>query len=477
MESALSPLRSKSNLLGTLDLSRVQSDALPQSLHPSTMVVDENSDLDSKNTPSMLLADSHSIDACSIDDVDGSSLTDSPQHLTSPSTVDDPPKDTKSFTTERDKVRNGSLDHSRGRPMSAPNRSASTSGIKSSVLSHNVMEKSGGKREKRKSLDVERQRRVMNIQEGARVALQYSAKRHSTKSDSLPRESRSSSLTHSILSMDSDEDVQSSSNTRIRKFSSPAFKSPLHNARSSSIGGSDGVSTPLNLRHLSIDQTREASLTQMDEIWRQVEAINEFRPSPDRESSDHTSTSLASGGDSGKDTITVAPSLDKNGDGMELHSHEPHGTSQSGVIQQSDIAISILEPLERSTPLRSPPPADGCVAGGVSSTDESLESSLLSPSSAEGRQRRLRNRPTSFSNKGMFDTSFALREVCLHNLDLHRVDYNFPSVDIDSLLDTLKSLSSREEEKEDLKMLEEMLKSNTFKKAKHVGNHIYSAYT
>lgn len=40
--------------------------------------------------------------------------------------------------------------------------------------------------------------------------------------------------------------------------------------------------------------------------------------------------------------------------------------------------------------------------------------------------------------------------------------------DINSLLDTLKSLSSNEEE-EDLRMLEEMLKSNTFKKAKQVG--------
>lgn len=42
----------------------------------------------------------------------------------------------------------------------------------------------------------------------------------------------------------------------------------------------------------------------------------------------------------------------------------------------------------------------------------------------------------------------------------------FP-IDIDSLLDRLKSLSVHEED-EDLKMLEDMLKSNDFKKAKHV---------
>ncbi len=39
--------------------------------------------------------------------------------------------------------------------------------------------------------------------------------------------------------------------------------------------------------------------------------------------------------------------------------------------------------------------------------------------------------------------------------------------DIDSLLHTLKSLSSHEDD-EDLRILEDMLKSNTFKKAKQV---------
>lgn len=42
-------------------------------------------------------------------------------------------------------------------------------------------------------------------------------------------------------------------------------------------------------------------------------------------------------------------------------------------------------------------------------------------------------------------------------------------LDIDSLLVTLKSLSSNEED-EDLRILEEMLKSNNFKKAKHVSH-------
>ncbi len=42
-------------------------------------------------------------------------------------------------------------------------------------------------------------------------------------------------------------------------------------------------------------------------------------------------------------------------------------------------------------------------------------------------------------------------------------------IDIDSLLDTLKSMSGQEED-EDLKMLEDMLKSNSFQEAKHVSS-------
>ena len=49
-------------------------------------------------------------------------------------------------------------------------------------------------------------------------------------------------------------------------------------------------------------------------------------------------------------------------------------------------------------------------------------------------------------------------------------------VDIDSLLDTLKSFSSHEEN-EDLKILEEMLKSNVFKMAKHVRSYLFPVYS
>ena len=56
------------------------------------------------------------------------------------------------------------------------------------------------------------------------------------------------------------------------------------------------------------------------------------------------------------------------------------------------------------------------------------------------------------------------RFLCIHEV----LCANYASTDIDSLLDTLKSLSYNEDV-EDLKILEDMLKSNTFKKAKQVG--------
>lgn len=44
----------------------------------------------------------------------------------------------------------------------------------------------------------------------------------------------------------------------------------------------------------------------------------------------------------------------------------------------------------------------------------------------------------------------------------------FKNTEIDSLLQTLRSLSARDEEVEELNVLEGMLKSNTFRKAKQV---------
>lgn len=41
------------------------------------------------------------------------------------------------------------------------------------------------------------------------------------------------------------------------------------------VSTSSNSSTPLNLRNLSINETREASVSQIDEIWKQVETAGE----------------------------------------------------------------------------------------------------------------------------------------------------------------------------------------------------------
>ena len=163
--------------------------------------------------------------------------------------------------------------HRNSRPISAPIRSVPTGG--SYTLPHNLTgEELRRLKEKRVSLDEEREKRRASIEEGARAALQYVKHR---KTESLPRQYRSSSLNRSL---GSEEDFHSSHD---RKSSSPAaifgVTSPVKVAP-------ETPPTPLNLRNMSIDETREASFNQMDEIWRQVESgSDDFQLLPDLESS------------------------------------------------------------------------------------------------------------------------------------------------------------------------------------------------
>ena len=138
-----------------------------------------------------------------------------------------------------------------GRPVSAPTRSVSSVVLPShsfytlpSGLSHKKL------REKRISLDEERYKRQARFQEGARAALQY--QRRSLKSESLPRNYHSSSVSHN-----EEDDLKTSP--------VPSTLSPIATSRDST------SSTPMSLRQLSIDETPTVSKMQMEEIWKEVE--------------------------------------------------------------------------------------------------------------------------------------------------------------------------------------------------------------
>ena len=389
MASAPSSKRKKLTL-GDLDLTRVKSDALPQSMHPSMVTFDKESSMFPHDTSTRFEANSP----------DSQRSDSSLERESLNATTNDFTQENLSPTM---KDKRGSLPlrtSSNGRPMSAPNRSSSSgtiSGRKSSSTLPHVTGTEFRMREKRMSLDVERQKRILNIHESARAALQYSANRRSSKADSLPRDSRSGSLTHSILSTGSEEDIPHS-NTRYRKSSSPTFISPppLGNSSIASNSANDGVSTPLNLRHLSIDETKEASLTQMDEIWRQVEAIADTKSST---SYRPTKLTPNAGSDISKDGI---PSLEPvNNNGIEFkrtsdaESRLEEVELEPDVLRETDISISIVEPVGQSTPLRRQDE-------GVASTSVAARSSLLDPSLIGVDRSKAKNRPTSFSSKGQF---------------------------------------------------------------------------
>lgn len=177
-----------------------------------------------------------------------------------------------------------------------------------------------------------------------------------------------------------------------RKSPSPAITLPQHESTNSNV--SEASSTALNLRHLSIDQTKEASLTQMDEIWRQVEAIGD-RPSKFTSPLVNPPIAMSTETEDNRNGV-LSPSLDPKDTGMEPDTFEDQGRQDSEVLRESDIVISVLEPVDQSTPLR-PTPVEGGAISGVSGAEFSGESSLVRP---EDQVSRLKNRPTSFSNQG-----------------------------------------------------------------------------
>ena len=276
-------------------------------------------------------------------------------------------------------TKEGRTTHKNTRPISAPIRSSPSSG--SCTLPSSLTQTELRKfREKRISLDEERQKRRANIKESARAALQYSRHR---KSESLPRQ-YSSPLSKSL---GSEEEFHSLHN---RKSSSPAVvpggTSPVKVAPESS-------PVHLNLRILSMDETLEASFNQMDEIWRQVESGSDDVPSltelggsldnrtNGRQDSPvmrptHTS-SLSTSSGSGKASdqswskdaqeddhvspvrtnITVDTTSPQEGVSSHAESSDHEVVAESDVEVTLDETLEAAPPLFHSTPMHSAPAA------------------------------------------------------------------------------------------------------------------------
>lgn len=454
-------------LPGALD--RVTSDALPHSTLPCMVICGSGGSSDSTDPKLALqrtLADARSFQSCSTEDIDELPL-DSPRQLASPAPAEMVPAEQDEFTDtgndslgdidmpillesggtadveerERQPVVLSHKQQAKGRPQSAPNRytssSSSSAATKNSSRQGGAMTTSPHKKttptstaaewlamkEKRQSLDIERQNRMASIMESTQAAMKYSASR---KSESLPREVRSSSLSHALMStgQPTNDGSSNGTGTKFRKTSSPIIQAVTTAVSSTAAGTADSresitVVSPLNLRHLSIDDTKQASLTQMDEIWKEVEEAS-------TDNNKRNSIAISQNGSVFSDSLYPAPppsagedkeedletSLDiANGVRMTTVTDEsptgerPRGETvaaaitnssndnkPAGGLKESDISISLLEPpMGQSTPL-------GADKEGVARGNGRTKMSLLQPSSAENRKL---SRPLSFSNKGM----------------------------------------------------------------------------
>ena len=158
------------------------------------------------------------------------------------------------------------------RPNSAPTRATSDSilpPLSSSSSSYSSDSPRMLKLRSRKtSAEDERQKRMANIAQSARAALTFTAIR-SKKTESLPRDHQ---LEHSrsysgSKSVGSEEELLGTS----ASSSSLLMKSTAATVSSSESANPSSPSASFNLHSLSIDETRKASVNEMEEIWKLVE--------------------------------------------------------------------------------------------------------------------------------------------------------------------------------------------------------------
>lgn len=187
--------------------------------------------------------------------------------------------------TASNEVRGLGVPVKRLRPGSAPSRATSDSvlpPISSSFSSHTTESSNLLKiRNRRTSAEDERQKRLTNIAESARAARMLIASHRPRNAKSLPRDhhhqhSRNHPGSKSVGSEEELLGSTSASNVLKGTVQSPDSGSP---------------SPSLNLNNLSMDETRKASLNEMEEIWKLVE--NESGSST---TSIDTSGSVATGG-------------------------------------------------------------------------------------------------------------------------------------------------------------------------------------
>lgn len=213
----------------------------------------------------------------------------------------------------------GVLPFNKARPTSAPTRAISDSVLPSPTSSPytsdsmNILKIRG----RRTSAESKRQQRLANINESARAALTFTAIHRSKKSESLPRDQqlqhwRNHSDSKSACSEDELLGSSPSSNSIVEKSTSGVGS--LENTKMV-VPDPSSPSPLFNLHSLSIDETRKASVTEMEEIWKLVE--NESGSSS---GSDTCGVSGVMGGGSSRGPPSIA---------LERHVSPQHSSSNN----------------------------------------------------------------------------------------------------------------------------------------------------
>ena len=319
--------------LGGGGLTRVQSDALPLTLHADKLTVPDPSDagndqsdlsdfnsiaveigssLDSLSSSKVSLAVSHQSSAASLAAVSQRSISSSAlgshgelhAHIPRGELRHHKQQSDDSFISSVLAPSRGGNDPKslgvpvkRVRPGSAPTRATSDSILPPPLASSSSSSYASDSpkilkfRKRRTSTEDEKQKRLANIAESARAALTFTAIHRSKKTESLPRDHL---LHHSrnhpgSKSVGSEEEMFGSSASG--GSSNSVLERGTQTAADVKQTNSASPSPSFNLNNLSMDETRKASMNEMEEIWKLVE--NESG------SSSSTSAADSSGGGGG----------------------------------------------------------------------------------------------------------------------------------------------------------------------------------
>ena len=226
----------------------------------------------------------------------------------------------------------------KGRPTSAPTRATSDSVLPSPYTSDspNLLKI----RSRRSSGEDKRQQRLANIAESARAAMTYTAIHRSKKTESLPRDSNQLRHWHShsgSKSVGSEEELLGSSPSSVSilgRGSSAAAATTADDAKMITTGSPSGS---FNLHSLSIDETRKASMTEMEEIWKLVENESGSSSTTSIDTSSESATGSSGGGGRRLPSIALETHLSPQ------HASSSKKTEESAVFEEVDGSSRAME--------------------------------------------------------------------------------------------------------------------------------------